>query len=61
MAILGHSNISIMLGTYTYVDEDSRRDARERLPRGRNLIPAATPNAGYRRACDVGTNSPTVS
>ena len=31
MAILGHSNISVTLGIYTHVDEDSRRDALDRL------------------------------
>ena len=31
MVILGHSNISVTLGIYTHVDEDSRRDALDRL------------------------------
>jgi integrase len=31
MVILGHSNISVTLGIYTHVDEDSRRDALGRL------------------------------
>jgi len=36
MVILGHSNISVTLGIYTHVDEDSRRDALDRLGQ-RNL------------------------
>jgi hypothetical protein len=39
MAILDHSNVPATLGIYTHVDEDSRRDALERMPGGRNLIP----------------------
>jgi integrase len=31
MVILGHSNISVTLGIYTHGDEDSRRDALDRL------------------------------
>ena len=49
MVILGHSNISITLGIYTHVDEDSRRDALDRLdqalrpsPRGAGPGPADT-------------------
>jgi integrase len=31
MVILGHSNIAVTLGIYTHGDEDSRRDALDRL------------------------------
>jgi hypothetical protein len=50
MVILGHSNISVTLGIYTHVDEDSRRDALDRLDqalrvpaRDTALSPADTP------------------
>jgi len=51
MVILGHSNISVTLGIYTHVDEDSRRDALDRLdqvlrmPRAAPDSPADTPVA----------------
>jgi integrase len=37
MVILGHSNISVTLGIYTYRDEDSRRDALDRLDQALRL------------------------
>jgi len=51
MVILGHSNISVTLGIYTHGDEDSRRDALDRLdqvlrmPRAAPDSPADTPVA----------------
>jgi hypothetical protein len=41
MVILGHSNISVTLGIYTHVDEDSRRAALDRLDQVLRLTPRA--------------------
>jgi len=37
MVILGHSNISVTLGIYTQGDEDSRRNALDRLDQALRL------------------------
>jgi integrase len=42
MVILGHSNISVTLGIYTHGDEDSQRDALERLDQALRLRARAT-------------------
>jgi len=39
---LGHSNISVTLGIYTHMDEDSRRDALDRLAQALRLPARAT-------------------
>jgi integrase len=44
MAILGHSNVSVTLGIYTHVDEDSRREALDRLDQVLRMEPRAAPD-----------------
>ena len=39
--ILGHSNISVTLGIYKHVDEDSRREALDRLDQVLRMVPQA--------------------